>query len=507
MLTLEEVKTKKEDQCYDRKSARIEPESLANTIVAFANADGGIIVVGIEDDLRISGIDDYTENINEIMRVPFDFCKPSVKADFRKIDCIDQKGRNNHLLLIEIPQSSQMHATNRDEVYYRMGDKSKKLNFEDRLSLMYAKGETFYEDEPVAYSTIDDIDMNVVKDYCRKIGYTKSPKDYIFENNGFLVRKSGREEMSVAAILLFGKNPQQFFPRARIRFTRYEGYYIKTGKDMNVIKDEIFEGRILELLKSVIDFTRTQLKERTFLGEDGIFKTIPEYPEFVWTELIVNAIAHRDYGIKGTDIQIKLFDDHIYIENPGVLAGFVRLTNIRNTHFSRNPKIAAYLKEYGFVKEFGEGVDRIYRELEENNLPEPRISARDSMVSVEVYNQSAVFDHQNAVFNHQNAVFDPQNAVFDPQNAVFGKQNSMVESIRKRIESEAEDSGLYKPNKDRLIEVLEKYSTYQVFSRALIMDDFHISSDKAGDIINLFKKINAVEEVKGLGKGKYRFKI
>ena len=492
MLTLEEIKTKKEDQTYDRKSARIEPKSLANTIVAFANADGGTIAVGIEDDFRINGIDDYTENINEIMRVPFDFCNPSVKADFRKIDCIDQKGKNNHLLLIEIPQSSQMHATHQDEVYYRMGDKSKKLNFEDRLSLMYAKGETFYEDEPVAYSTIDDIDLDAVRDYCQKIGYKKSSEEYIKENNGFLVRKSGREEMSGAAILLFGKNPQQFFPRARVRFTRYEGNDVKTGKDMNVIKDEIFEGRILDLLKSVIDFTRTQLKERTFLGEDGIFKTIPEYPEFVWTELIVNAIAHRDYGIKGTDIQIKLFDDHFYIENPGMLAGFVRLSNIRNTHFSRNPKIAAYLKEYGFVKEFGEGVDRIYRELEENNLPEPRISARDSMVSVEVYNQNAVFDDENAVFGDQNAVFDDKNAVF--------------ESIKKRIESEVKDSGLYKPNAERLIEVLEKYSTVQVFSRSLIMDDFHISSDKAGDIINLFKKIDVVEQVKGFGKGKYRFK-
>lgn len=478
MLTLEEIKTKKEDQTYDRKSARIDPKSLANHVVAFANADGGVLAVGIEDNYKITGIDDYTENINEIMRVPYDFCKPSVKAGFQKIECIDDKGRNNHLLLINVFQSSQMHANQQDEVYYRMGDKSKKLSFEDRLSLMYAKGETFYEDEPVSFSTIDDIDMDVVADYCKRIAYPKSPEEYIRENNGYIVRKSGREEMSGAAILLFGKNPQQYFPRARVRFIRYEGNEVKTGKNMNVIKDEIFEGRILNVLNETIAFTRTQLKERTFLGEDGLFKTIPEYPEFVWKEMIVNAVAHRDYGIKGTDIQIKLFDNHFYVENPGTLAGFVRLSNIRNTHFSRNPKIAAYLKEYEFVKEFGEGVDRIYRELEENHLPEPKISAKYSMVTVEVYNQ----------------------------NSTVEPSNSTVEFYKKTIEQKLIGFGTYADRRENILKMIDLYQFNQLFSRALLVQDLHISDDKAAELLRLLKNVEAIEPVKGQGKGKYKFK-
>ena len=234
------LKTRKEDQTYDRKSARIQARSLINHIVAMANADGGIIAVGIEDDGTITGIDDYTENVNEIMRIPYDFCIPSVKVDFSTIECTDNNGDPNHLLLLRIPQSPQIHATNQDEVYYRAGDKSKKLNFQERLALMYAKGETFYEDEPVAYSSIEDIDMDAVSDYCRKIGYSKSADTYIKENNGFAIRKAGREEMSTAAILLFGKDPQKHFPRARIRFTRYEGLRPETGSKMNVVKDVLF---------------------------------------------------------------------------------------------------------------------------------------------------------------------------------------------------------------------------------------------------------------------------
>ena len=76
--SVEELKSKKEHQTYDRKSARNDPKGLSNHITAFANADGGTLVIGIEDNGEITGIDDYTQNVNEILRVPFDFCRPSV---------------------------------------------------------------------------------------------------------------------------------------------------------------------------------------------------------------------------------------------------------------------------------------------------------------------------------------------------------------------------------------------------------------------------------------------
>lgn len=236
-----------------------------------------------------------------------------------------------------------------------MGDKSQKLSFDDRLRLMYSKGTRYYEDEPVADSSIDDIDIDAVTAYCQKIRYTKSALEYIKQNKSFIVTKSGRNEMSSAAILLFGKDPQRFFQRARIRFIRYEGTEAKVGAEMNVIKDKVFTGRILDMLEATLSFVQGQIKEHTHLDYSGKFVTTPEYPEFVWKELIVNAVAHRDYSIKGTDIQIKMFDDRIAVESPGNLPGIVRLNNMRQVHFSRNPKIAAFLHEYDYVQEFGEG--------------------------------------------------------------------------------------------------------------------------------------------------------
>ena len=114
------------------------------------------------------------------------------------------------------------------------------------------------------------------------------------------------------------------------------------------------------------------MKEHSYLGEDGLFKTDREYPKFVIQEMTVNSVCHRDYSIKGTEIQIKMFDDRLVFETPGKLPGIVRTDNIRHTHFSRNPKIAEYLKAYDYVKEFGEGVDRMCRELSAIGTKEPQ---------------------------------------------------------------------------------------------------------------------------------------
>ena len=104
--------------------------------------------------------------------------------------------------------------------------------------------------------------------------------------------------------------------------------------------------------------------EHSYLGQSGQFVTNRNYPKFAIQEMVVNSECHRDYSIKGTEIQIKMFDDRLVFESPGKLPGLVRAENIRHTHFSRNPKIAQFLKAYNYVKEFGEGIDRICNELE-----------------------------------------------------------------------------------------------------------------------------------------------
>ena len=285
---------------------------------------------------------------------------------------------------MHVAQSMDVHKNQSDEVFYRVGDKSKKLNFEQRMQLVYAKGEHYYEDAPVNNATLNDLDLNLVDDYCKVKEYGKGAECFLREN-GFLSQKENFNGDMVeipngAAVLLFGKNPQLFFQRARVRVIRYEGTEERVGRAMNVIKDKIFTGAILELTNKVIDFIGTQIKEHTFLGPNGLFVTVPQYPEFCWKELVINSICHRDYSILGTDIQVKIFDNHFTVESPGLLPGLVRVSNMREIHFSRNPKIAEYMHTYKFVKEFGEGIDRMYRELLEAGNPDPVFKQAEFMV-------------------------------------------------------------------------------------------------------------------------------
>lgn len=170
-MELQEIRTRKEDQTFDFKSIQIAPKALAITIVAFANADGGDIAVDVSDKTRKIGGDQHTEKLNELLRVPLDFCTPTVSITSELLPCTDKDGNENHILLMHIPASSELHANQANEAFMRVGDKSRKLSFEEHIQLMYDKGERYYEDTAVYGVTVDYIDMTDVERYQNSLYY------------------------------------------------------------------------------------------------------------------------------------------------------------------------------------------------------------------------------------------------------------------------------------------------------------------------------------------------
>ena len=494
-MTVQDIISRKENQSFDCKSIQIDPKALAITIVAFSNADGGLIAIGVSDKTRkIEGIDQHTEKLNELLRVPLDFCNPSIPVTCSYMPCIDKDGNENRILLMEVPASMYLHTNQTDEAFMRVGDKSRKLSFEERMQLMYDKGERFYEDTAVYGATVDDIDLNAVAEYTNVIGYGKNPLQYLRENNGFVTtNKKGEENVSTACILLFGKNPQRFFPRARTRFIRYEGVDEKVGTEMNVIKDVTFEGTVLNQVKKTIEFIETQVREHTFLGQHAQFVTRRDYPEFVIQEMTVNSVCHRAYSIKGTEIQIKMFDDRLVFESPGKLPGMVRPANIRNTHFSRNPKIAAFLKAYHYVKEYGEGVDRIYRELEANGTPALSFHTDDFILKITVpkVNENGVKVNEKV---NENGV--KVNEKVNENHQVLAKKliennDGMIENQHMSIEKLIEKSTTLEVKlTDNRIKILE-----------LMMDDPYISVVELSKDVGI--SVNSIMRNIDVMRGKY----
>lgn len=175
-------------------------------------------------------------------------------------------------------------------------------------------------------------------------------------------------------MLLFGKNPSLYMPSARVRVVKFEGNTFEVGENYNVIKDKTFDKCLYKVINEAKEFISSQLREFTKLNSDGVFETIPEYPQFCWFEGLVNAITHRDYSNTGEYILIKIFNDRLEISSPGSLGGFVTLDNMKTERYSRNPLISRTLTEFGIVRELNEGVKRIYKEMDNIHLNEPKYS-------------------------------------------------------------------------------------------------------------------------------------
>ena len=121
-----------------------------------------------------------------------------------------------------------------------------------------------------------------------------------------------------------------------------------------------------------------------------MFQNIPEYPEFSWLEGVVNAVTHREYGMSGSYIKITMFDDRLEIRSPDKLPNIVNIDNIQITRYSRNPRIARVLTEFGWVRELNEGVKRIFSDMKDLYLDPPEYSEPEQTVRLILKNNIAI---------------------------------------------------------------------------------------------------------------------
>lgn len=377
-LTIDYLTKTPENLYLERKRSKVSLQDLANEVASFANANGGTIVVGITDDGLIEGFNSCgVKKLNDCQKVVSNFLSPTPMYDFELIEVKNQKGEDDNILLFHIKAAINFIVrNNKGEVYLRQGDSSIKLNPIQVKSLEYDTKERDFEAELLLDSSIDDIDYDMANLYKKRLE-TNLSVEQILKARGFLREKNGNLHLTKAGMLLFGKNPSVYLPSARVRVIKFEGNNFQVGTEMNIVKERTFDSCLYKTIEQAKVFINSQLREFTHLNQEGIFETVPEYPEFAWYEGLVNAVTHRDYSNSGEHITVKLFDDRLEICSPGKLGGFVTLDNMKNKRYSRNPQIARVLSEIGIVRELNEGVKRIYSEMQRFFLKEPIYSEPD----------------------------------------------------------------------------------------------------------------------------------
>lgn len=375
-----------EGQLLARKSARIGPRELANLLIAFANADGGVVLLGVEDG-AIEGFGSYQGKVESLLPSALSLCNPAVRVQPRWIACTNRRSQEDRLLAVEVQPGERVHANTRDEVYLREGDRIRKLSFEERLQLVYDRGEASYELTEVEQVGLDDLDADLLSQYTDKLDTSLEPEELLLAR-GLARRQDGQLRLNCAGVLLFAEYPAAFLPRPGVRLLRYEGSSPQTGTRMNLVKDVTLELPLPRLIEEAQRAIGSQLRDFTRLGPRGLFETVPEYPPFAWQEALVNAVCHRAYSITGSQVEVRLFDDRMEVESPGRLPGLVRLANLRQSHYSRNPRIARVLTEFGFVRELGEGIDRMIDEMSAFGLQEPEFQEMGYSVMVTLRNNA-----------------------------------------------------------------------------------------------------------------------
>jgi len=355
----------RESQWLERKSNRIAPRDLANELIGFANADGGLLVVGLYDG-SIEGASLTPGRLDAQMQANIDFCHPPVPARHRSVECIDSQGEQNDLLVFEVDSSDVVHANQKDEVFLRVGDENRRLSFSQRQELLYDKGQASYEARPLEGAGLELLDEDLLSEYASAINAPDARR---------LLRARGLAtgtELTIAGCLLFSETPQAFFPEAFVRVLRYRGQERGSGTRQQLIEDVRIEGPIpRQLLRAREEVARLQPIRRA-LRSSGRFGDVPLVPEDAWLEGIVNAVVHRSYSMVGDHIRVEIFDDRIEVSSPGRFPGLVDLGDpLQTTRFARNPRIARVCADLNFGQELGEGIRRIFEEMRHAGLTDP----------------------------------------------------------------------------------------------------------------------------------------
>lgn len=357
-----------EDQWYERKSLRLAPEVLARSIVGFANAEGGLVVVGLSSG-SLEDATTQTRHLNSLRRVPHTHCAPPPRVRFHELD-VSIGERQGNVLVASIEPGQTLHETTAGECFLRVGDSTMKLNSAQREELAYDRRASQFEARPIAGVAVSDLDPGHL-DALRDALGTTNPDDKLLSARSLL---GMRGEVTVAAYLLLAPHPQEQMPHAYVRVLRYLDTAPRTGSRQTLDADgeRAIEGPIPQVLTASIEQLHAWVPQRRALRPDGRFAPVPVVPRDAWLEGLVNAVVHRSYSMAGDHIRISIFPDRVEIESPGRFPGLVDPDHpLEINRFARNPRIARVCNDLGFTQEKGEGIRRIFDEMRGSGLVDP----------------------------------------------------------------------------------------------------------------------------------------
>jgi divergent AAA domain protein len=352
-------------------------------VCGFANAQGGVIFIGKDDNGQVLGVDDYKRLMDDIPNKIRNAMGITVEVNLQE---------ENNLYFIEIityPYSVPISL--RGRYYYRSGSTKQELTGASLNEFLLRKSGKTWDDVIEPRATYDDIDENTIKIFIQdaeKSGRLPESGELSIPQLLDKLRLSENGQLKRGAVILFGKEPSRFYPNLSVKIGRF-------GKDdADLIFQENIEGNIITQVYAILEMLQYKFLVRK-VSFEGISRIeTNEYPIPALREVILNALVHRNY--MGAATQIRVYDDKIVFWNEGALPQGLSLEGLLGFHASqpRNTLIADVCFKGSYIDSWGRGVLKIYNSCKEAGLPNPEIQEFQSGLLVTLFNNSNVVSGQ-----------------------------------------------------------------------------------------------------------------
>lgn len=378
-------------------------DSIAKEMAALLNFEGGYILLGVNDDGSVSGLTRSREETERwVMNIAHQNVQPSVTPSWSSVILDD--GTVVGVIGLQADSPDKPHKAKRGSAwvtFVRVGSTSREASREEEGRLYQAAHMMRYDIKPVPDTGFESLDIVRLENYFRVVLNRDAPAREDSEswcrtlvNIDILSEAAGTISATVAGLLLFGENPNRRLPQAGITATAFPG----EEKNYDTVDEEQIRGPLISMLsprkravdKGVIDravdFVARNMGTVAWL-EGGRRRRRKAFPVDAVRESIVNAVAHRDYTLLGTDIEISLYRDRFEVISPGRLPNGVTVEKMsEGLRAARNELIKEVLRDYGYVEHLGMGVrNRIIKSMYSHNGTKPDLIEEDYRFTVRLW--------------------------------------------------------------------------------------------------------------------------
>jgi ATP-dependent DNA helicase RecG len=359
----------RESGTLDFKEQFPRPGRLQEPLVAFANARGGVVLVGITKSrphavLGTTWTQENEERVQETAR------STQPPLDIRTA-AVDVDGLLVVFLQVEPVDEGWVHTSD-GRLLVRAGPTNRALVGAELARFVQERGSIPAEDQPVRGVGVGELKSDLLRQFLRsRLGRKRVNHRAALRDLRFIDQEG---QLRLAGLLLFGRQPQTANRRFGIVVSRFEGAIGSSPK----LRERTELGGALPELVGQADRLIYEEMRRDAVVRGLVREEVPEFPPVAVREALVNAVGHRDYSARGSAVEVRIYDDALEIESPGTLPAWVTVENLADAQYSRNELIMDGLQRLGLVEEAGQGIDRMIAEMEDALLDPPEFEERNT---------------------------------------------------------------------------------------------------------------------------------